>query len=64
MRALRSAGDRGKRPPPEHAAAEDMRKFPNLDLFTIDDVFGGWQKAQKTHFEDGGIFDQIYKPSN
>jgi len=33
--------------------------FPPLDLFTIDDVFGGWRKAQKIHFDDGGIFDQI-----
>jgi ABC-type sulfate transport system substrate-binding protein len=33
-----------------------------VKLFTIDEVFGGWQKAQKTHFADGGIFDQIYKP--
>ena len=31
-------------------------------LFTIDEVFGGWQKAQKTHFADGGVFDQIYQP--
>ena len=30
-----------------------------MKLFTIDEVFGGWQKAQKTHFADGGIFDQI-----
>jgi sulfate transport system substrate-binding protein len=33
--------------------------FPKVDLFTIDEVFGGWQKAQKTHFGDGGVFDQI-----
>ena len=33
-----------------------------MKLFTIDEVFGGWQKAQKTHFADGGMFDQIYKP--
>jgi sulfate/thiosulfate-binding protein len=33
--------------------------FPKLNLFTIDEVFGGWQKAQKTHFIDGGTFDQI-----
>jgi len=33
--------------------------FPKVGLFTIDEVFGGWQKAQKTHFNDGGIFDQI-----
>ncbi len=35
-------------------------QFSDVSLFTIDDVFGGWQKAQKTHFADGGIFDQIY----
>ena len=37
---------------------------PRSTLFTIDEVFGGWQKAQKTHFADGGVFDQIYKPGN
>ena len=37
-------------------------KFPDLKLFTIDEAFGGWAKAQKTHFSDGGVFDQIYKP--
>jgi sulfate transport system substrate-binding protein len=36
--------------------------FPKIPLYTIDDVFGGWQKAQATHFADGGVFDQIYKP--
>ena len=36
--------------------------FPKINLFTIDEVFGGWQKAQKTHFADGGVFDQIYQP--
>ena len=35
-------------------------QFPKVTLFTIDDVFGGWAKAQKTHFADGGVFDQIY----
>jgi sulfate transport system substrate-binding protein len=38
-------------------------QFPKIDLFTIDQVFGGWSKAQKTHFDDGGVFDQIYRPS-
>ena len=38
--------------------------FPKIKLVTIDDVFGGWQKAQKTHFADGAIFDQIYQPGN
>jgi sulfate/thiosulfate transport system substrate-binding protein len=42
-------------------AAKYASKFPHVDLFTIDDVFGGWTKAQKTHFADGGIFDQIYQ---
>ena len=35
--------------------------FAKVDLFTIDDVFGGWTKAQKEHFGEGGVFDQIYK---
>ena len=38
------------------------KQFPKVRLFTIDEVFGGWQKAQKTHFEDGGVFDQLYQP--
>jgi sulfate/thiosulfate-binding protein len=37
--------------------------FPKLKLMSIDEVFGGWQKAQKTHFADGGVFDQIYQPA-
>ena len=36
--------------------------FPKVNLITIDDTFGGWQKAQKTHFADGGVFDLIYQP--
>lgn len=40
---------------------EDLKRFPKVNLFTIDEVFGGWQKAQKIHFEDGGLFDQIFK---
>lgn len=39
----------------------DLDRFPKVTLFTIDEVFGGWQKAQKIHFEDGGVFDQIFK---
>jgi sulfate/thiosulfate transport system substrate-binding protein len=34
--------------------------FPKIKLFTVDDAFGGWRKAQETHFKDGGIFDAIY----
>jgi sulfate transport system substrate-binding protein len=36
--------------------------FAKVSLFTIDEAFGGWQAAQKTHFADGGTFDQIYRP--
>ncbi|MFN7953920.1 MAG: sulfate ABC transporter substrate-binding protein [bacterium] len=42
------------------AAAAAGPRLASLPLFTIDEVFGGWQKAQKTHFADGGVFDQIY----
>jgi len=42
----------------------DIARFPKIDFFTVDDLFGGWQKAQATHFADGGVFDQIYKPGN
>jgi sulfate transport system substrate-binding protein len=37
--------------------------FPEIELFTVDELFGGWSKAQATHFNDGGLFDKIYKPS-
>ncbi|MCL8384762.1 sulfate ABC transporter substrate-binding protein [Xanthobacter aminoxidans] len=47
------------RPRDEQVAAKYKDKFAKVDLFTIDQVFGGWQKAQKTHFSDGGVFDQI-----
>ena len=50
------------RPINEKVAAKYARQFPKISLFTIDKVFGGWQKAQKTHFADGGVFDQIYQP--
>ena len=40
--------------------AKHAKQFVDVKLITIDDVFGGWQKAQKTHFNDGGVFDQIY----
>jgi sulfate transport system substrate-binding protein len=38
---------------------ELLDRFPKVELFTVDEVFGGWQKAQAEHFDDGGIFDQI-----
>jgi sulfate/thiosulfate transport system substrate-binding protein len=54
------AGQNYYRPIDEKAAAKYAKQFPKVNLFTIDQVFGGWAKAQKTHFADGGVFDQIY----
>jgi sulfate/thiosulfate-binding protein len=50
------------RPISAKAAAKYATQFPKVNLVTVDEVFGGWQKAQKTHFTDGGQFDQIYAP--
>jgi sulfate/thiosulfate-binding protein len=47
------------RPRRESVAAKYADRFPKLELFTIDEVFGGWQKAQQIHFSNGGIFDKI-----
>jgi sulfate transport system substrate-binding protein len=44
---------------PQHAAPEDVARFPRLELFTIDDVFGGWASATAVHFADGAMFDRI-----
>ena len=49
------------RPRDSEIAREYEKSFARVELFTIDDVFGGWTKAQKDHFAEGGIFDQIYK---
>lgn len=49
------------RPRDAEIAKKYENAFAKLELFTIDDVFGGWTKAQREHFADGGIFDQIYK---
>lgn len=54
------AGKHYYRPTAEVAAKKYASQFPKVNLFKIDDVFGGWQKAQKEHFSDGGTFDQIY----
>jgi len=51
------------RPRLASVAAQYASQFPKIKLFTVDELFGGWQKAQKTYFADGGIFDQIYQPS-
>jgi sulfate/thiosulfate-binding protein len=50
------------RPRLPEVAAKYESQFPKITLFTIDELFGGWKKAQKTHFDDGGTFDQIYTP--
>ena len=51
------------RPRLESVAKKYSSTFPKIKLVTIDEVFGGWQTAHKTHFADGGIFDQIYQPN-
>ena len=56
------AGKNFYRPRSEKAAAKYASQFSTVKLITIDEVFGGWRKAQKTHFDDGGVFDQIFKP--
>jgi sulfate/thiosulfate transport system substrate-binding protein len=52
------------RPRLQKVAAKYASRFPKLELFTIDQLFGGWQKAQKRHFDDGGVFDKIYTPGS
>jgi sulfate transport system substrate-binding protein len=54
------AGKHFYRPRDKAAAEKYKSQFSPVQLFTNDEVFGGWAKAQKTHFDDGGIFDQIY----
>jgi len=56
------AGKHYYRPQLAKVAAEYAGRFSKVNLFTIDEVFGGWSQAQKTHFADGGLFDQIYQP--
>ncbi|WP_302139936.1 sulfate ABC transporter substrate-binding protein [Halomonas alkalicola] len=52
------------RPSNEEILAEYEELFPELELFTIDDVFDGWKNAQETHFNDGGVFDRILEEIN
>jgi sulfate/thiosulfate-binding protein len=51
------------RPRNQTVLARYAARYKPVDLFTVDEVAGGWQKAQKVHFADGGIFDQIYQPN-
>ncbi|CAN5335957.1 sulfate ABC transporter substrate-binding protein [soil metagenome] len=52
------------RPRLAEVAKKYENAFPQIKLYNIQDEFGGWDKAQKTHFAEGGVFDQIYKPGN
>ena len=53
------------RPRDKAVAAKYAAQFPPINLVRIDDeMFGGWAKAQKKHFDDGGLFDQIYQPGS
>ena len=56
------AGKHYYRPTNEKIAAKYASQFPKLKLLTVNEIAGGWTKAQKAHFADGGIFDQIYLP--
>jgi ABC-type sulfate transport system substrate-binding protein len=47
------------RPRNEKVLARYAKDFPKVQTFTIDEVFGGWKAAQKAHFADGGLYDQI-----
>jgi sulfate transport system substrate-binding protein len=49
------------RPRAESVLRKHAKQFAQVDLFTIDSLFGGWQKAQQLHFAEGGTFDQIYR---
>ena len=65
-----STRPKGRRSPRSTTTGRAIRRSPRstqatfakVKLFTIDEAFGGWQTAQKTHFADGGTFDQIYRP--
>jgi sulfate/thiosulfate-binding protein len=46
----------------ESLSLEQREQFADLELFTIDAAFGGWKQAQARHFDDGGVFDQLYQP--
>jgi sulfate/thiosulfate transport system substrate-binding protein len=50
------------RPRLESVAANYADQFPEVNLVTIDEVFGGWSEAQPKFFDDGGVFDQVYLP--
>jgi sulfate transport system substrate-binding protein len=52
------------RPRQAEVAAKYAEQFPQIELFTIDETFGGWRAAQEKFFADGGVFDEIYRPGS
>ena len=60
LRAQEIAAQNYYRPIDPKVAARYDKQYTKVNLFTIDEVFGGWAKAQKAHFADGGVFAQIY----
>ena len=60
LAATSLAGQNYNRPVDPTVAARYARQYPKVRLFTIDEVFGGWARAQKAHFADGGSFDKVY----
>ena len=54
------AAENDYRPIDPKVLAKHEKTFVKVNLFTIDELFGGWTRAQKEHFADGGVFDQIY----
>lgn len=57
------AGKNYYRPVDPVVAAKYRSQFPDIEMFSVDQVFGGWREANRVHFADGGKFDQIYKPA-
>jgi len=57
------AAKRHYRPRSEAVAKKYAAQFPKVKLFTLAEIVGDWQKAQKIHFADGGVFDQVYQPN-
>jgi sulfate transport system substrate-binding protein len=53
------AARHGLRPRNAKVLAAHAKSFPAVATFTVDEVYGSWKQAQKTHFDDGGIFDEI-----
>jgi sulfate transport system substrate-binding protein len=56
------AAKRYYRPRSEAVAKKYANQFPNIKLFTLQEIIGDWQKTNKIHFADGGLFDQVYQP--